>query len=207
MGFCKSLTAILAASLVLSLFYQAQAVVVRLLLLTYQQDFDAICLWNYLLGRSTTLTCASALVQNTTAAAEVVRLAAADPTVLATANNVITAVRNSALTNGLTSFDVATVTADPKVQAAVVPFIEAAAAAAGPAWLDVVPQTAAVAQARDCPAKPPLMNLRGEPVLSFRGCPWLPVVDNCAASESKNSELRSSKGHHCLLKFIETLPN
>ena len=92
-------------------------------------------------------------MQNTTAAAEVVRLAAADPTVLATANNVITAVRNSALTNGLTSFDVATVIADPKVQAAVVPFIEAAAAAAGPAWLDVVPQTAAVAQARDCPAK------------------------------------------------------
>ena len=89
-------------------------------------------------------------MQNTTAAAEVVRLAAADPAVLAAANGMIVAVRNSALTNGLSTFDVTTLVGDPKVQVAVVPFIEAAAAAAGPAWLEVVPQAVPIAKVWAC---------------------------------------------------------
>ncbi|EIE21781.1 hypothetical protein COCSUDRAFT_47937 [Coccomyxa subellipsoidea C-169] len=90
--------------------------------------------------------CQAQAVVNTTAAAEVVRLAAADPAVLAAANGMIVAVRNSALTNGLSTFDVTTLVGDPKVQVAVVPFIEAAAAAAGPAWLEVVPQAVPIAK-------------------------------------------------------------
>jgi hypothetical protein len=51
------------------------------------------------------------------------------------------------------------------------------------------------------------MKFRGEAILTFRGCPRLPVFDTYAESERNISELRSSKGHHCLLKFIKTLPN
>ncbi|BDA47106.1 hypothetical protein COCOBI_09-5610 [Coccomyxa sp. Obi] len=85
-------------------------------------------------------------IVNTTAAAEVVRLAVADPTVLAAANDLITAAKTSVLTGGLTTFDVTALLANPQVQAAAVPLIETASAAAGPAWLAVLPQATAVAK-------------------------------------------------------------
>lgn len=92
------------------------------------------------------------MAQNTTAASEVVRLAVADPAVLAAANDLITAAKTSVLTGSLTTFDVTTLLADPKVQAAAVPLITTASAAAGPAWLAVLPQATTVAKVRHCVA-------------------------------------------------------
>lgn len=100
------------------------------------------------------------MAQNTTAAAEVVRLAIADPAVLAAANDLITAAKTSVLTGGLTTFDVTALLADPKLQAAAVPLITTASAAAGPAWLAVLPQATPVAKVRHCIL--PLENMNAE---------------------------------------------
>lgn len=91
--------------------------------------------------------------QNATAAAEVVRLAAADSGVLDAADSVISTVKNNMLLKGITTFNVSALLGDPKVQAAVVVFIEAAEKAAGPSWLYVLPGVAALPKV-SCPLFP-----------------------------------------------------
>lgn len=86
-------------------------------------------------------------VQDAVAATKVVQLAAADPAVLASAGNIIDTVKNSVLAGGLTGADqlnVKALAANPRILAAIKPFISAAANASGPYWLAVVPAVPAV---------------------------------------------------------------
>lgn len=63
--------------------------------------------------------------------------AASDPAVLAAADKLVATVQTSALSNGITGWNVKSLAADPAVQAAVVPVLIAAAAVSGPVWTAV----------------------------------------------------------------------
>lgn len=72
--------------------------------------------------------------QNASAAAGLIQAAAQDPAVLAAAQKLVDVVKTAALTAGL---DVKALAADPNVQAAIVPVLEAVAAASPVNWASV----------------------------------------------------------------------
>lgn len=63
--------------------------------------------------------------------------AASEPGVLAAADKLTAAVQVSALSNGITGWNVKSLAADPNVQAAIIPVLMAAANASGPVWTAV----------------------------------------------------------------------
>lgn len=79
------------------------------------------------------MSCARA--QNASAAAALIQDAARDPAVLAAAQDLVSAVKVSALTNG--GWSVGALAADPAVQAAIVPVLEAAANSSAINWAAV----------------------------------------------------------------------
>ncbi len=90
-------------------------------------------------------------LQNATAAAEVVKVSAANPTVQEEASGIVQAVQQKLLINTLTgNLNVKGLAADPTIQAAFVPLIEAASLASGPLWAAVNPPDSPVVPVGGC---------------------------------------------------------
>ena len=100
--------------------------------------------------------------QNASAAAGLIQDAAQDPAVLAAAQKLVNVVKTSALTTG--SWSVQALAADPNVQAAIVPVLEAAAASSPLNWA-AVDTTALLARVRGCTLLAALCGAQRTPMM------------------------------------------